>query len=348
MNSGKYLIVGQGLAGTCLATFLEKLGADFLIIDSLSKPKASHTAAGLWNPIVLRRFLKAWLADETLAFSVPFYKEEAKALHANFVHELAMFKIFSNQNEAQECQNRIAQQGLNHLAEVVNQADINLGVKQPYGCLKVHKTGYLEVANYLNLKRNQWLDSGRLQEKDFNYQDITFKNSSVYYQEENYKAIIFCEGIGASQNPFVKLPFKNTKGEVLKVSLPFELHDIVSKNVFVLPLYNGQYKIGATYDWNNLDEIPTENGKQELLSKLDLILPEIKVQIHEHSAGIRPTMPDRRPICGTIKTYPGLYIFNGLGSRGVLLAPYLAHRLALCLCQGVYEIPEECAISRFS
>ncbi|HET9052701.1 MAG TPA: FAD-dependent oxidoreductase, partial [Cyclobacteriaceae bacterium] len=43
--------------------------------------------------------------------------------------------------------------------------------------------------------------------------------------------------------------------------------------------------------------------------------------------GFRPTTPDRKPILGSHPQHKSLVIFNGLGTKGVSLAPYFSEVL---------------------
>ena len=52
-----------------------------------------------------------------------------------------------------------------------------------------------------------------------------------------------------------------------------------------------------------------------------------KYEVLEHFAGVRPTVKDRRPLVGLHPNHPNMYILNGLGTRGVMLGPFLAHQL---------------------
>ena len=47
----------------------------------------------------------------------------------------------------------------------------------------------------------------------------------------------------------------------------------------------------------------------------------------KQSAGIRPTVTDRRPLVGRHKTHERLYVLNGLGTRGVIIAPTISKAL---------------------
>ena len=44
-------------------------------------------------------------------------------------------------------------------------------------------------------------------------------------------------------------------------------------------------------------------------------------------AGIRPTVKDRRPLVGQHVFHKNLYVLNGLGTRGVMMGPYVAKQL---------------------
>lgn len=50
-------------------------------------------------------------------------------------------------------------------------------------------------------------------------------------------------------------------------------------------------------------------------------------ELISQEAGIRPTVSDRRPLVGAHPEYNNIYIINGLGSRGVMIAPYVAEQL---------------------
>nr|MBX2815191.1 FAD-dependent oxidoreductase [Saprospiraceae bacterium] len=62
--------------------------------------------------------------------------------------------------------------------------------------------------------------------------------------------------------------------------------------------------------------------------------------------GVRPTTPDRRPFLGQSSDQPGLFILNGLGTKGLSLAPYLSKVLIQWMDFGIMPPPEIVA-SRF-
>ena len=129
-------------------------------------------------------------------------------------------------------------------------------------------------------------------------------------------------------NPYFNdLPLDGTKGELLIIKAPdLKLDVVIKSSVFILPFGKDLYKIGATYDWSDKTNTPTEAGKQELLEKLSELI-SCDFEIVNHFAGVRPTVKDRRPLVGTHPIHSQLHVLNGLGTRGVMLGPYLANQL---------------------
>jgi glycine/D-amino acid oxidase-like deaminating enzyme len=63
-------------------------------------------------------------------------------------------------------------------------------------------------------------------------------------------------------------------------------------------------------------------------------------------AGVRPSSNDRRPILGALDKDNKSFVFNGLGSKGVALAPYFSLQLANFITEGT-AIDREVDIKRF-
>lgn len=76
-------------------------------------------------------------------------------------------------------------------------------------------------------------------------------------------------------------------------------------------------------------------------------MTDLPVEVLDQQAGVRPTARDRRPLLGRRAAMPRQAVFNGLGSRGVLLAPWCAMHLADHLFQGA-ELDPEVDLARFA
>jgi glycine/D-amino acid oxidase-like deaminating enzyme len=182
--------------------------------------------------------------------------------------------------------------------------------------------------------------------ESFEYDKLKISNKLVYKAIES-ENIIFSEGFGVRQNPFFNyLPIEGTKGELIIINAPkLNSEVIIKSSVFIIPIGKNNYLVGSTYAWDDFNNDPTINAKNKLLNKLDkLILCPYKVVYQR--AGIRPTVIDRRPLVGQHKSHQNLYILNGLGSRGVLIAPAVANAL-INLIEDKLPLQKEINISRF-
>ena len=176
---------------------------------------------------------------------------------------------------------------------------------------------------------------------------VELNQEEISYQGHRARRIVFCEGNGVSENPyFNSLPLEGTKGELITIHAPdLKLNEVIKSAVFVMPLGDDLYKIGATFNWSDKTNRPTDQGREELLKKLKTVI-SCDFEIRDHEAGVRPTTPDRRPLLGKHPDHPQLAVFNGLGTRGVMSSPLLAIQLVEHL-ENEADLVEEVDIYRF-
>ena len=220
-------------------------------------------------------------------------------------------------------------------------------INSSFGFGEVLETGYLDVASLIENYSN-YLIKGDLYSSDrFEYDAVEFIDEFIQYKNLQAKHIVFAEGFGLHSNPFFNdLPLDGTKGELLIIKAPnLDLNVVVKSNIFVLPLGNDLYKVGATYNWKDKTNNPTEEGKKELVENLNELIA-CEFQIIKHFAGVRPTVKDRRPLVGTHHKNKNIYILNGLGTRGVMLGPYLALQLFNTIEKNI-PLENEINIQRF-
>ena len=153
------------------------------------------------------------------------------------------------------------------------------------------------------------------QEESFDYSLLKEESDGIRYKDIQAKHIVFAEGFGMHANPYFKnLPLDGTKGELLVIKAPkLGLDVIVNASVFILPLGNDLFKIGATYNWESKTDIPTEEGKKELVEKIKEII-NCDFEIVSHFAGVRPTVKDRRPLIGTHSNHNSIHILEWFGN----------------------------------
>jgi glycine/D-amino acid oxidase-like deaminating enzyme len=340
-----YLIVGSGLSGVMLCEALRKRGKTFKVISNKSQ-QASIVASGLYNPVVLKRFNKAWDAEKHLPVAMSAYEELELFLGIKIDYKLPIYRLFSSIAE----QNNwiIASDKIPLKPYLISniKSNNNQNIYAPYGYGEVKNTGRIDtkllLESYSNLLNNEKLIS----HESFEYDKLKISKKIVYKGIES-ENIIFSEGFGVRQNPFFNyLPMEGTKGELIIINAPkLNSEVIIKSSVFIIPIGKNDYLVGSTYAWDDFNNDPTINAKNKLLNKLDkLILCPYKVVYQR--AGIRPTVIDRRPLVGQHKSHENLYILNGLGSRGVLIAPTVANAL-INFIEDKLPLQKEINISRF-
>lgn len=142
------------------------------------------------------------------------------------------------------------------------------------------------------------------------------------------------------------MPFAPVKGEVITIFSPqLKLNEIISKGVFICPIGNHRYNVGATYHWDKLDDVPTKEGASELTKKLSDII-KVPFDVVDHRAGVRPAVKGRRPLLGEHPSAKNVIIFNGMGSKAVLMVPFLAEHLINHLTKGSL-LMDEVNLERF-
>lgn len=341
-----YIIVGSGLAGISFAEFCLQHQQKIRVFQS-DLYQSSKVAGGLYNPVILKRFTLAWKSEEHVAFALNFYQQLEDKLHRKMDHSLPLYRVFHDIAEQNDWFVSSDKPKLTDWLDSKIELNDNEAINAPFGLGKVLKTGYVDTKLLLDLYHAYLVQQQVIDFSVFDYQSIIFHKDGVEYEGFKAKHIVFAEGYGLKSNPFFgHLPLDGTKGEVLKIHAPaLNLKHIFKKQVFIVPLGDDFYRVGATYDWNDKTEIPTESGKQELINGLKEIV-KVPFEIVEHVAGIRPTVKDRKPMLGTHPSHKNLHVLNGMGTRGVLLAPNMAWDLFQHIQAGT-PLDAEVNISRF-
>ena len=341
-----YIVVGSGLAGVAMAETLLGQGHTVVVFDNQSQ-KASRVAGGLYNPVVLKRLNLSWEGSRLMAFSIPFYLSLQAKLGVDFDEKLRVMRLLSSVQEQNDWFIAADQPGLSEFLVPRVEENTNPYLEAPFGFGEVRDTGRIHTSRLLGAYRESLAAAGHLREQAFQHEYLKIEEEGVSYQELKARAVIFCEGFGLQQNPYFRyLPLNGTKGELLRIHAPgLKETRVIKSGVFLIPLGQDRYLVGATYSWKDKSPGPTESAREELLSRLRKFL-QCDFRVEGQQAGIRPTVPDRRPLVGGHPSLPHLYVLNGLGSRGVLIAPYAAHCLYQYMERGI-SLPEDMDCSRF-
>lgn len=341
-----FLIIGQGIAGSMLAWFLVKTGKSIYIIDEFNSNSASRVATGVINPITGKRLVKSWRIDELLPFAKRTYTELEMELGVTIFSETTIHRIFSNKEDYDFFRQK---KELDELPEYVRSLqEVPACFRDVrFGGISIQGVHLVDYSRLLPALRKRFSEKNQLSEEKFQQQELKMENGKVIYKNIEASKIIFCEGSSAADNPFfANLPFNLAKGEALTVEIPgFHQTHIWHKGIFIAPLGRDVYRVGATYQWDFTDALPSEEGRVELEKKLQRAV-SLPYKIVNHVAAIRPTVKDRRPYIGLHPEHPEVGIFNGMGTKGASLAPFFARQFADFLTTG-NPLNGEVGISRF-
>ena len=337
------LIVGFGLAGWALTEVLKQEGKTFVVFDG-EKKSSSSVATGIYNPVVLNRFTAVSHAQELMDFSIPYYADTA---NGNFQHPMSIFRVFAKAAE----QNNWTEALDKPILSLYMTSDIQYhyisNIAAPHGFGEVQQTGRIDTNSLLCYASSKLARINSFVQEQFGYDALKITNEGVVYKQWSARHIVFAEGVGVKYNPwFASLPIVPNKGEWLEVSCNgLQLLHIIKGSVFIVPLGNDRYRVGATYERNFESLAPTAENKVWLMNQFKKYT-DLPFEVLFHGAGLRPTVPDRRPIVGRHPQFSSLSCINGLGSRGVLWAPYLASNLVKHLYANAL-LPYELQLRRF-
>jgi glycine/D-amino acid oxidase-like deaminating enzyme len=342
----KALIFGAGLAGTCLAHRLLSSGIEVKIVDQGSN-YSSAVAAGMVNPMVFRRMNKSWRLDEFLPEAQTFYQEIGRELQTQFYHPIVIRRFFSSDEERESWQRRSEEEAYESYLEKLTASDLaHTAALNTFGSGRVKNAFWVDAAKWVAQHTAYFNQKGILLQKEFAAQ--LWEPQLRKYDGETYDFVIFCMGYRQNEEQtFSYLPLQQTKGQTLLIeSAQLGETESLNRKCFVLPYGEGRFRVGATYEFNNTTLHVTEEGREQLLQNLAL-LGAYEPVVVEQSAGIRPTVLDRRPLMGQHPIHQGVYVFNGLGTKGYMMAPTLARELVAHLLENK-PLHSETNMSRFT
>ena len=93
------IIVGQGIAGTCLALSCIEQGMSILVIDDQTLSSSSRLSAGMFTPIFGKRLTLSWQVSELFPFALAFYKTYEKRFNQTFLYHHKTARLFTDTSE---------------------------------------------------------------------------------------------------------------------------------------------------------------------------------------------------------------------------------------------------------
>jgi len=166
--------------------------------------------------------------------------------------------------------------------------------------------GWLETRRFLEVARSWLLKNG------------------AHFEEKTADETIFCTGSrGLREETFPGIEHRCAKGEILTVKIPnWQEETIITGGGWIIPLGDQCYRVGATYE-------------SEGRAKVERILKQftsLDYELIDHVSGIRPIIRQSQPVLHHDSERG--WLFNGLGSKGVIYAPGVAQNWVDHLVNG--------------
>lgn len=321
-----------------------------MIIDDGNPSSSSRVAAGLINPIVPKGVRKTWMCDEILTSLVPFYRNLEARLEERFFRSFSIYQIHPNEHTAKDWSKRAKQLEFENLLseDEISAPEIIL---RPHGNTIIRQAGRLNTKLFLSAAKKHISKNHDWIEGTYDYSEFLKNEDFWQFRNHRAKGVIFCEGIKAIKNPwFNHLHFHPTGGDILKVRIPADAlppSDLIyKKRQWLIPVEGDFWLAGSNFHKNNLSETPVTADCKELTEHLAEWV-KAPLEVVEHHRGVRPTVEGRRPYLGEHHAEKGLFIYNGLGSKGSSLICILSPMMKKYLL-GLADLNQEVDIRRYS
>jgi glycine oxidase len=346
----KVLIVGDGIAGLTMAWTLEQQGADVTLIADPAGSRATTAAAGVVNPVTGKRYVKSRRYEAYYAAARTFYQALEQRFEADIWRERPIVRMLGSAEEANNWSQRAGTPEYSPFLQDAADAGPWAQFVQPghyFG--RIEQSAQVDFTKLTEVLLPYFERRNALLPERFDY-------AQAERMAAGYDAIVYCEGAAGGMNPFFPgIPWVPAKGEGLLVEFQDAALNalllegegdrtmpMLKKNVLIAaPRYRWDRLcwVGATYNWTYSDALPSPEGTAEITEALQNMI-QTPFIVRGRFSGIRQVTKDRNAVLGASPVFPKFYLFNGLGSKGGLLAPYWAAQLAAHLLDGAPLEPE--------
>ena len=320
----EFLVLGQGLAGSVLAITLLQKNIPCMVVADTAIESASEKAVGLVNPVTGRRMALSWNYSTVFPLAFQFYASAFQTLSpgspagSSFLQPFAISKALHTPEEMNFITGKSAWPGYESVFSVSAANGLLPDVfERTVGWCTTQLGARLDVPLFLAKTQAFLKARGLFSNQTFEKEKLVLKAGLWHYGALRAKRVVSCLGLKC---PWVGHGLWPVKGQVFALGgMPHLAGHVQRTDKFFVPAEGGLVLAGSTYERGFAHLQTTEAGFEEIVAN---VKPEIKMglRIHDSWAGVRPTTPDRRPIIKEIE--PGLFALNGLGSKGVTMAPW--------------------------
>lgn len=319
---------------------------------------ASGTPLGLVNPATGRFGNKVWEAEKCLDSTAHDLKEVQQHIPVRLYDKTGILRPAQDEKMASRMKENVTSQDwpegwcrwLDKSEIHAKNPDLNCikgGMWLPHG-LTVNVPTYLKAkAEYLTKKGLKIITNTEysIQEKGSN-----FKFNFSGRDDIQTRALIFAAGYETSKLADWKfLPLHHIKGQVAiyESSLAKEFTYSISALGYIASISSSRFVVGSTYEHEFDDIEPDIEGLDYLVNRMSKVYPRLfkESDLVQQWAGVRASAPNRKPYLGRHPEKQNMFVFTGLGSKGLLYSSYMGGLLADYIIKGD-PIPHEISLDR--
>jgi glycine/D-amino acid oxidase-like deaminating enzyme len=323
MVKKKIAIVGTGFAGLATAWHLCGYHDVTLISSPEQKTSASGISAGLLHPYVGPKARINWRGEEGVQSTIELLRVASDALGQKVFDNKGILRIASSTDQ-QECFKDCAEkQSHVHWLSAKECQEKVPGVINAPGIF---------IESGITVYPDRYLKGLELALRDRGVQ-FTQKNIRSHIELNDFDDSVLCVGAGIFQlQDLPDMRLRPVKGQILRIPWPQELPALPvalnSKIYMVMSEDGGSCFVGSTFERYFHDEhSDLKTACKYILPKLYALYPSLDgVSPIECRSGIRVATPDHVPLVKQIT--PHVWVFTGLGSKGLLYHSLLAKELA--------------------
>lgn len=344
MMTAEFLIVGQGLAGTAVAWRLLERGRSFVVADRNEPVTSSKVAAGVVTPITGMRLTLNWRYHELHAEALRFYRAREQQLGGRFFFPRPHVRLLKNEREAGLWQRRRDEDAVRRYVNAFPRKPLvdDGRFENALGGFQQRHSGFLDTPAYLDASRAHFARQGAWIEDDVNEDEIELQDGMVEWRGRRFATVIFCQGWEACRSRwFSWLPFDSARGTILTLRGDFgDSRRGINRGCWLVPRGDGTVRAGSTYELRFDDpNVPAPGVVEELIASLRSLV-RVPFEVIASQTAARPIVKHCQCVIGRHPAHSQLAVFNGLGSKGSLRAPFMARRLVEHLLDGAALDPE--------